>query len=71
MECEPETVVAAIKGYSCEIKEIDAAMEEIQHRLSGKLPTNRHRVSPAARRRMADAQRERWARWRLENGRAA
>jgi hypothetical protein len=61
---------AALVGYQARLAQIDEAIAEVQNRLSGKAAssstprTGKRVVSPAARKRMAAAQRRRWAAYR-------
>lgn len=63
---------AALVGYQNQLTEIDRAMADIRKRLGGRVngaqathaparSTARRTLSPAARKRIADAQKKRWA----------
>jgi len=61
---------AALTGYRLELEKIDAAMAAIQQRIGGKAATpfskpaaagRKGRLSAAARKRIAEAQKKRWA----------
>lgn len=62
---------AALVGYQNQLTEIDRAMADIRKRLGGRVngtsahaparKTGRRPLSPAARKRIAEAQRKRWA----------
>jgi len=65
-----EIIAAAIEGFESQKRRIDAQIGELRAMLSGgrtegiaKLgaPTRKRKVSAAARRRMADGQKKRWA----------
>jgi len=65
-----EILTAAIEGFEAQKKRIDARISEIKQQLSGASsepapaaggPKRRQRLSAAARQKIADAQRKRWA----------
>lgn len=68
------TLEAALLGYQARLAEIEAAMEAIQRRLVGGVllsePRARRkpRMSKSARKRIAAAQKKRWAEYRKTNG---
>jgi hypothetical protein len=67
----PEIIVAAVEGYESQKARIDQKIAELRAMLSGngiepaatsEAPTrNRRKMSAAARKRIGDAQRKRWA----------
>ena len=73
-----ETLKAALVGYQQEYAEIGAKMDEIRRRIKGMsaadagavapATSTRRTMSPAARRRIAAAQRKRWAAYHSEHG---
>jgi hypothetical protein len=70
----PEILTAALEALEAKKKEIDSSIAEVRRMLAGKTATNTasgiapraHNISPAARQRMADAQKKRWAKFRKE-----
>ena len=66
---DPDLLAAALIGYQERRKDIEARMSELRARIGGQpasaplaeAGTTKHAVSPAARRRMAAAQKKRWA----------
>src|ERR1017187_1581522 len=66
---DPNLLAAALIGYQEMRKDIDARMGELRARIGGQPASaplaeagaTKHAVSPAARRRMAAAQKKRWA----------
>jgi hypothetical protein len=65
-----EIVTAAIAGFEAQKKHIDSQIAELREMLSGRrtvespapdVPAPKRKVSAAARRRMAQAQKRRWA----------
>src|SRR5215471_6589795 len=68
-QLRPEIIHAAIQGFEAQKQQLDAQIAELRGMLNGSEPkatvasqSGVHRqVSAAARRRMADAQRKRWA----------
>ena len=64
-----EILAAAIEGFEAQKKRIDAQIAEIRQKLTGgtepaakpEAGTKRRKVSAAGRKRMAEAQRKRWA----------
>jgi hypothetical protein len=72
---DSETLQAALAGYQHQIEEIEAKMAELRGRLHppvGTLPTpvgnrkKRRVMSASARKRIAAAQRKRWAEYKKE-----
>ena len=68
---------AALLGYQKELERLDAAMAEIRKRIIGRTTNGKlnssglfkknRTMSAAARKRIADAQRLRWAKFRARN----
>ena len=65
-----EILEAAIEGFEAQKKRLDAQIADIRQRLTGRSAApaaslepggNRRKVSAAGRKRMAEAQRKRWA----------
>jgi hypothetical protein len=69
---DPDLLRAALAGYQQQLTEIQNKIAEIRKRLGGKAPASApvptepkpNRLSPAARARIAAAQRRRWAKAR-------
>jgi len=71
-----EIIAAAIEGFESQKRRIDAQIGELRAMLSGgrteatgssEAPTRTRKVSAAARRRMAEGQRKRWAAVKAES----
>src|SRR5260370_27420683 len=71
-----EIIAAAIEGFESQKRRIDTQIGELRAMLSGgrtegtarpEAPTRRRKVSAAARRRMAEAQKKRWAAIKAES----
>jgi head-tail adaptor len=71
-----EIIAAAIEGFELQKRRIDAQIGELRAMLSGartdetatsEAPTRKRKVSAAARRRMAEGQRKRWAAVKAES----
>jgi hypothetical protein len=72
-----EIITAAIAGFEAQKKHIDAQIAELRNMLNGRStaeaaapeapPNRKGRVSAAVRRRMAQAQKQRWAKIRGES----
>jgi hypothetical protein len=70
----PEILVAALEALEAKRRQIDSNIAEVKRMLAGKPAANAlpgaapkaHNISPAARKRMADAQKKRWAKFRKE-----
>jgi hypothetical protein len=72
-QVDAELLQAALRGYESELRRIQAAIADLQRRLGkgggGDLPgpfssgrsRKKHRISAEGRRRIAEAQRKRWA----------
>jgi|SRR6516164_5213747 hypothetical protein len=73
------TLQAALLGYQAQHDQIVAKMDELRRQLgktrgAGSIPTplrTKRALSAAARKRIADAQRKRWAEYRAKGGRAS
>lgn len=65
-EKQRELLEHALIGYRARLQQLSARVAEIESMLSGKkqVQPNRHRLSAAARKRIADAQKRRWAAFR-------
>lgn len=69
----PDTALlrAALAGYESQLADIDERIAAIKGQLGGRssvrVPSKRGRMSAAARRRIADAQRKRWREYRNLN----
>jgi hypothetical protein len=73
---DPELLAAALVGYEQQRREIIEKIEDIQRRVGGRgmrsgasttngaLPARKRTMSAAARKRIAEAQRKRWATYR-------
>src|ERR1035438_9371273 len=70
-----EIIAAALEGFESQKRRIDAQIGELRAMLSGgrtertttpEAPTRKRKVSAAARRRMAEGQKKRWASRRAE-----
>src|ERR1017187_8277985 len=71
-----EIIAAAIEGFESQKRRIDTQIEQLRAMLSGgstegtatpEAPTRKRKVSAAARRRMAEGQRKRWAATKAES----
>ncbi|MBZ5619510.1 MAG: hypothetical protein LAQ69_12415 [Acidobacteriia bacterium] len=71
-----EIIAAAIEGFESQKRRIDTQIEELRAMLSGgrtegtvapEAPTRKRKVSAAARRRMAEGQKKRWAAIKAES----
>ena len=71
-----EIIAAAIEGFESQKRRIDAQIGELRAMLSGgrtegpatlEVPTRKRKVSAAARRRMAEGQKRRWAAIKAES----
>jgi head-tail adaptor len=71
-----EIIAAAIEGFESQKRQIDAQIWELRAMLSGgrtegiaksEAPTRKRKVSAAARRRMAEGQKRRWAAIKAES----
>jgi hypothetical protein len=71
-----EIIAAAIEGFESQKRRIDAQIGELRAMLTGgrtegavapEAPTRKRKVSAAARRRMAEGQRKRWAAIKVES----
>ncbi len=58
-----EILTAALTGYQIKAAQIETEIQAIRERLNGGTPTDkpRRKISAAGRKRMAAAQRKRWA----------
>ena len=74
-----EIIAAAIEGFESQKRRIDTQIGELRAMLSGgrtegtatpEAPTRKRKVSAAARRRMAEGQKKRWAAIKAESKRA-
>ena len=72
-----EIITAAIDGFEAQKKRIDAQIADLREALTGSGPNGaaasepvrrKRKMSAAARKRIADAQRKRWAAARRESG---
>ena len=73
MKSDPALLKAALAGYENRLTEIDEAIAEIQRRLGrrkGSPSGGKNRLSPAARERIAAAQRRRWAEFKKNRGKS-
>src|SRR6516162_10279157 len=79
---DPEFLRAALIGLQRSLSQVDSRIAELQSRLSGRASTNTaapaagggnrgRTMSPAARRRIALAQKKRWAKYKAEHSGAA
>ena len=75
-----EIIAAAIEGFESQKRRIDTQIGELRAMLSGggsegtvapEAPTRKRKVSAAARRRMAEGQKKRWAAIKAESQKPA
>jgi hypothetical protein len=71
----PEIITAAVEGFEQQKLRIDAQIAELRQMLTGshtataatpEVPKGKRRMSAAARKRIGDAQRKRWAESKIE-----
>lgn len=76
LKLNAEIIAAAIEGFESQKRRIDAQIGELRAMLSGgrtegpataEAPTRKRKVSAAARRRMAEGQKKRWAAIKAES----